>query len=186
MPTNLLKELTDGQIRTFSGRAFSPLDPDPSDIDILDIAHALSLNCRFTGHTRFHYSVAQHSVLVASLVEDELRLTALLHDASEAYLSDIARPIKQQPAFGDVYKEFEGRLERAIAERFALTYPWPKAVKNADEIALVTEARDLMFGTAGWKEPLASIEPLQDLTIVQLTPEQAEEEFLTYYWEFNS
>src|SRR5690242_720613 len=118
--------LSSGQIRTYTGRAFSPLDPNPDDIVIEDIAHALSLNCRFTGHVRWHYSVAQHSVLCSEIVPSEYALTALLHDASEAYLSDIARPIKQQPDFGDTYLRYEGALERAIAERFSLDYPFPK------------------------------------------------------------
>jgi hypothetical protein len=137
-------ETMTGHIATYSGVVFEPLNPDPSLIAIEDIAHALGNSCRFTGHVRRFYSVAQHSVMCADLVSPELRLTALLHDGSEAYLSDIARPIKMQPEFGDVYKKFEARLEEAIAERFGLVYPYPAEVKWADNVMLRTEQRDLM------------------------------------------
>lgn len=178
MSNGNVEVLSDGEIRTYTGRIISPLSPNPDDISIDDIAHALSLNCRFTGHVRWHYSVAQHSVLVASLVEDGLRLTALLHDASEAYLSDIARPIKHQPEFGDVYLKYEERLERAIAERFGLEYPWPRDIKLADTLALATEMRDLMDSPEG-DYP---VEPLEYVTIKQWSPEQAEDEFLATYY----
>lgn len=173
-----------GSIRTYTGRAFQPLSPNPDDICIEDIAHALSLNCRFTGHVRWHYSVAQHSVLCSEIVEPELALTALLHDASEAYLSDIARPIKQQPEFGEVYLRFEGELERAIAKRFDLQYPLPVEVKTADNLLLVTEARDLMYGTKGWDPFLAAIEPMEQ-KIEKWTPEEAEDRFLARYSELS-
>lgn len=137
-------ETMTGHIATFSGIAFEPLNPDPTLITIEDIAHALGNSCRFTGHVRRFYSVAQHSVFCTDLVPDEMKLTALLHDASEAYLSDIARPIKMQPEFGDVYKKAEKRLEEAIATRFGLIYPYPAEVKWADNVMLRTEQRDLM------------------------------------------
>jgi len=79
-------------IQTYTGKRFWPLDPRPEDVDILDIAHSLSLLCRFTGHTSSFYSVSQHSILVAQEVPKRLRLWALFHDAAEAYIGDIARP----------------------------------------------------------------------------------------------
>jgi hypothetical protein len=136
-----------GIIATHCGVEFSPLNPDPSTVLIEDIAHALANSCRFTGHVDRFYSVAQHSVHVSELVESkdpELAFTALLHDASEAYLSDISRPIKMQPEFGDVYKKFEHRLEVAIAERFGLVFPYPDIIKWADNVMLRSEQRDLM------------------------------------------
>lgn len=150
-----------GTIATYSGGTFQPLTPNPDDIQIADIAHPLSNQCRFTGHTSGFYSVAQHSVHCAEMVRDWLRddaqyegllpnpdaqiiLTALMHDASEAFLADISRPIKMVPEFGDVYKKFEVRLEQAIAERFVLIYPYPEIIKRADNALLRTEQRDLM------------------------------------------
>lgn len=173
--------LPNGAIRTYTGRAFEPLNPDPNAIVIEDIAHALANNCRFTGHVKWHYSVAQHSILVSEIVPNELALTGLLHDASEAYLSDVARPIKQQPEFGDVYLRYEKGIEEAIAERFGIVYPYPDEVKEADNLLLVTEARDLMYGTKGWTPALQEIEPLQNMNIERLTPDEAEELFLDRY-----
>lgn len=166
-----------GSIATYSGRVFTPLAPVVDDIAIEDIAHALSQNCRFTGHTREFYSVAQHSVLVSEIVPGELALTGLLHDASEAYLSDIARPIKQQQEFGAAYREVESRLEDAIARRFDLVYPYPQAIKDADMILLRSEQRDLMPDLLRHDDG----EYLDD-TIYPWTPDQAEEIFLDYFW----
>ena len=135
----------DGFIITSTGRWFNVLDPKPTDIDIRDIAHALSLQCRFTGHTREFYSVAQHSVLVASNCPLEDGLYGLLHDASEAYLSDIARPIKRHPNFKKFYEDAEKKLQDAIYMHFELDPDIvPLSVHEADNVLLRTEARDLM------------------------------------------
>lgn len=144
-----LKEITlvkgDGRIITSTGKWFDVFNPDPGDVDIRDICHALSLQCRFTGHTREFYSVAQHCVLVAANCPSEDALYGLLHDASEAYLSDIARPIKKHPDFGPFYLEAEARVQDAIYTHFELDpNAVPSSVKDADDILLRTEARDLM------------------------------------------
>ncbi|HEY6021802.1 MAG TPA: metal-dependent phosphohydrolase [Candidatus Paceibacterota bacterium] len=177
-------ETLDGTIATYSGATIKPLDPDPNAIHLEDIAHALSNSCRFTGHVKEFYSVAQHSVLAARLILDKydndttLAKVALLHDASEAYLSDIARPIKQVPEFGTVYKKFEAKLEEAIAMRFDTEYPMPDEVKWADNVLLRTEQRDLMpavFRHAG--------EDYLDETITGWLPNKAEAEFLKLFNE---
>lgn len=143
--------IREGWIQTFTGKRFSVVDPSPDDVDIIDIAHALSMQCRFAGHVRWHYSVGQHSILVARVVERfqpdnrRLHLAALLHDASEAYLVDVPRPIKRLPDFV-VYRDMEKRCEWAIREHFGLTCEVPDmlAIKAADEMLLRTECRDLM------------------------------------------
>lgn len=167
-----------GSICTFTGRQFFPLDPRPEDICIEDIAHGLSLQCRFTGQIRHFYSIAQHSVHVSESV-DCVR-EGLMHDASEAYLSDIARPIKP---FIPRYKEFEERLERVIAERFKLTFPWPPDVKEADTGMLQTEARDLLpinlEHTPWWT---IKMNPY-DFKIIPWSPAVAEEQFLQRFHE---
>lgn len=138
-------------IVTFSGKTINPLDPDPNDICIEDIAHALANQCRFTGHVRKFYSVAEHSVRVAYWLgaggmgeNGEMCFIGLMHDASEAYLSDIARPVKRQPEINQFWGEIEERMERTISEKFDIPYPFPDAIKRADSILLRSEQRDLM------------------------------------------
>jgi hypothetical protein len=147
-------------------------DPDPNAIDIRDIAHGLALKCRFSGHTREFYSVAQHSLMVASLLPKELRLTGLLHDASEAYLVDLPRPIKAQMP---LFQQLEDGVMKVIAKVFPIRYPFPAAIKEADDRALWTEIRDLMPKKDDW---LISNVPPVDYKIDPWEWQAAEVEFL--------
>jgi hypothetical protein len=131
---------------TYTGRQFWPLDPSTADICIEDIAHALSLENRYGGHLPGPYSVAQHCLLAARIVREVLggsladERDTLMHDAAEAYLKDIPRPLKLAlPG----YKVIESRCEATIAEKFGLRHPMPPIVKRADQIALAVERRDL-------------------------------------------
>jgi hypothetical protein len=133
----------DGFIGTFSGLRFWPLDPDPVKILIADIAHALAHQCRFGGHASKFYSVAEHSVHVSQLCLPEHALWGLLHDASEAYLVDLPRPLKQLPEFAP-YREAERRLQRAVAVRFGLQEEQPASVTEADDTMLWIEAHSLL------------------------------------------
>lgn len=139
-------------MQTIGGRAFYPLDPRPEDLDIDDIAHALSMVCRFGGHCRKFYSVAEHSVRVADAVRAEGTrrdaFHALLHDASEAYLGDIVWPLKQADEMRG-YKAIERALEACIAKRFGLADAQPEIVKRFDLVLLSTEKRDLMNSGPG-------------------------------------
>ncbi|MBK8200707.1 MAG: phosphohydrolase [Acidobacteria bacterium] len=128
---------------TRSGIKFYPARPRPEDVSIADIASALAKTARFNGHTFEFYSVAQHSGIVADTVKDaRYKREALLHDAAEAYTGDLIRPIKVQPGLAG-FREIEERIERVIAERFGLIYPWPGEIKEADLLVLYTEDRDL-------------------------------------------
>jgi uncharacterized protein len=129
-------------ITTSRGGKFYPLEPDIEDIDIRDIAHALAVIPRYTGHTREPFYVAQHSVMVSRLVPIEDALWGLLHDASEAYLMDLPSPIKRWVEMAP-YRNAEERLMGAICERFGLTSEEPESVKEADRRMLVTESRQL-------------------------------------------
>lgn len=155
-------------IQTYTGLQFQPLNPRVEDIRIEDIAHALSNQCRFSGHCREFYSVADHSLWVSRVVEAPpdgclsdrrgenraLALWGLLHDAPEAYLVDLPRPIKHGSEIGRMYREFEGRLMAAICERFGLPAEEPDEVKHADKRLLFTEQRDLMGRPPkAWKDP---------------------------------
>lgn len=150
-------------LRTHSGRFIDFENPDPAAIDPLDIAVALSRKCRWGGHTARPFYVAQHCVLVAHECRREapaIRLAALLHDATEAYLEDLPRPAKRLlPG----YRDLERRLAAAIERRFALPgllTELPPVVKAADDCLLATEARDLWgAGPIAWQiqaEPRAA------------------------------
>lgn len=134
-----------GWIKTFSGRMIQPLDLKPDDVCIEDIAHALSRVCRFAGHCHGFLNVAAHSVRVLGKLQSltpncdkKTLMTALLHDASEAYLGDVPRPLKRHPGFA-FYREVEARVEEVIAAKFDLIYPMPAIVKAADDECLREE-----------------------------------------------
>lgn len=178
-PLKATKNSDGGWIATFSGRKITPLDPNPDDIAIEDIAHALANQCRFTGHVRKFYSVAQHCVLASTLVPEGFELDALLHDASEAYIADIARPVKNMPGFGDVYHAAEALLEQAVAAHFGTRYPMPPEVKVADNLLLWAEMRDLMP-----IDPPDGVD-MYDKEIVPWGPEKAERQYLARWEELN-
>lgn len=164
-------------IQTYTHRKFHPLAPDPRELDIEDIAQSLSLQCRFNGHCRTFYSVADHSVRVSAVVPPEHALWGLLHDAAEAYLSDLPRPIKVQIP---TYREYEDRLMRVIADHFGLGWPMPEAVHVADNRLLATEQRDLMGPPPdSWGLTVAPY----DARIEPLSPAAARAAFLARYAE---
>lgn len=134
-------------MQTYTGRMVDLSRFSVEDVRLSDISHALSLINRFTGHSRVPYSVAQHSVMVSKLTAPENALWGLLHDASEAYLGDVARPLK---ALLPEYRELEDHVQRVIATAFRLPWPMPPDVKVADNRALMAEKRDLIPGDADW------------------------------------
>lgn len=139
-----MTERIGGWIQTFSGGRIWPLDPRPGEIHIVDIAHSLSMQCRFNGHTSEFYSVAEHCCHVHDLLPAPLKRAGLLHDASEAYLCDLPRPLKKSPGFGTLYQAVERELEATIAARFGFDFPYASAVHDADARLLATEAAQLM------------------------------------------
>jgi hypothetical protein len=162
-------------IQTFTGRQFFPLQPRVEDVCIEDIAHALSNLCRFAGHVECFYSVAQHSLLVSRTVPREHALRGLLHDAAEAYMVDIPRPIKHSLGM-EFYRESEDRLQRVIYERFGLSPNDPPCIKEADLSLLRTEQRDLMKpAPVAWRDNRAGA---LDFNIEPLLPRAAESAFL--------
>jgi hypothetical protein len=167
-----------GWICTASGREFWPLDPRPEEVDIEDIAHALSRACRFAGHCSRLYTVGEHSILVASWVPPEDALWGLLHDAAEAYLPDMPRPLKRLPEFA-WYRAAERRVMDAVCDRFGLPRAEPQSVKAADLRALATEARDLMppRSVTRWGS-IAGVEPYPDDLKPECHPDVTREAFL--------
>ncbi|NBV87921.1 MAG: metal-dependent phosphohydrolase [Betaproteobacteria bacterium] len=141
-------------MQTFTG-ALVDLAAFTSDhVRLPDIAHALSLVNRFTGHTVVPYTVAQHSVVVSRLCPPEHALWGLLHDASEAYLGDVARPLKHLLR---EYRELEAHVQREIARRFGLQWPMPECVHEADMRALLAEKEWLLSVQHDWGMQAAPI-----------------------------
>lgn len=174
--TGVARRIAPFWIQTFTGRAFDLSAPVPAMVAVADIAHALSLLCRYTGHSRWFYSVAQHSILVSEIVaatHPELALLGLLHDAAEAYTGDWSSPLK---ALAKYYAGNDGafdggiqastvteeKVERAVGQRFGVDLVTRNpVVKAADLVALATEKRDL-FGPAprdGWGDATGFVMP---------------------------
>ena len=169
-------------ITTFTGKKFHFLDPRIDEIDIIDIAHHLSLNCRFIGACKEFYSVAEHSIRVAEIVPYEYRLHALLHDAGEAYIPDLPRPEKANlPEF----KGMEIIILQAIFRKFLYPVdaqkPDSELIKEADNILLATEARDLMHNTKDW----ATLPPPLKDRVIPMKSKRAEGLFLYYFGEYS-
>lgn len=161
-------------IHTYKGHQFYAFDPREDDIDIDDIAHALALTCRYSGHCNKFFSVAQHSVLVSFLVPEEQALAALLHDAPEAYLTDIPRPIKHMlNEYGVPFSDVEDRIYKVIAKKYGCQYPLPNEVHEIDHHIVADEAEILFDPVPEWTQWYRKT----GAHIVPVGPEQAEAMF---------
>lgn len=159
-------------MQTISGTKIWPLDPRVEEINLYDIAHALSMICRFNGHCLEFYSVAQHSVYVSEIIDEKYAKWGLLHDASEAFIADIVRPAKR---FMPEYKEIEKNLSKVIYQRFGLDIEnEPSCLKEADNTILALEARKLMRNIEEWNIPHPKIQ----MDIECLSPIDAKNQFL--------
>lgn len=161
-------------ILTASGAHFDLADPQPDMINVLDIAQGLANECRYAGQCRWFYSVAQHSTLASRIVAPELALEALLHDAAEAYIKDIPRPLK---LLLPDYRAIEQRVDAVIRHTFALPERMSTAVKVADLTLLATERRDLMIPDDTEWEVTRNFIPL-DKRIRAQPPRVAESHFV--------
>lgn len=162
---------------THTGQKFYLNDIEGQEVRILDISHALSNICRFNGQCESFYSVAQHSVMVSEIVAPEHAKQALLHDATEAYLGDMIRPLKALiPTFCDIEK----RLQKHIFNQFGLSPIEHPAVKHADNVALAREQIHIMRNKDMW----SGVSELYDNTmVIACDPTEAKAMFIRRYYE---
>jgi len=160
-------------IMLHSGAWFDFCAPASSEFMIEDIAHGLANICRYSGQCSSFYSVAEHSILVSETAKG-FELEALLHDAAEAFLGDITRPLKQMLP---EYKRIEADVERAILDRFGIIGPLPPQVKQADLRVLAAEQKQIMpEGTDGWVRG-QKVEPAP-IIVRHLLPDEAKRAFI--------
>ena len=173
-------------ITTVSGIHFYPLDPNPDDIDINDIAHALSLICRANGHFKYFYSVAQHCIACANEAiargySLEVILGSLLHDASECYMSDIPRPFKKELP---EYREHEEHLLDMIYGKFLgspLTQEEQAQLKAIDDALLWYDLTILLDEKPRREEPVLYFKP--DYTVRPFA--EVEREYLEMFMAYS-
>ena len=175
-----------GWLQTYTGRKFFPLQPELFEMNILDLAHGCALENRFGGQTDEPYSVAQHCCIVSDTLSSvlgrpDLAYEGLMHDAAEGLIKDLPRDIKL--ALPEYKEKLEHPFERLIAAHFGLAWPWPAPVKAADNIALMTERRDLFRCiNPDWVQ---RVEPLKE----RITPwdwRAAEAEFLDRFYALHN
>lgn len=167
-------------IQTISGGKFHLLAPTPDEVELEDIVWSLSMQCRFVGHVASHYTVAEHSILVSYAVAPEHALHALLHDATEAYVGDLSRPLKQ---LLPQYKEIEDSIWEVIALKLGIPSAMPAEVKEADARILINERMALMPRTR-YPWGVDHLEPLPGWIVPEgWSPDEARERFMDRYWE---
>lgn len=193
-----MNNIKDYWFTTYTGKQFHLFEPHIDEIDIEDIAHALSMICRYGGHVPQHYSVAQHSLVVSCLVPEEYALEALLHDAEETYTGDIVRPFKKHPAMS-FFSVVGLNIQTVIIQKFNL-FPFSieeqcearRIISEADNLALLTEKRDIFPSATNqeWIEGIQArnpnIKPSDKIRLVTMHHSYAKQLFLERFkrlWE---
>lgn len=178
--------MTSPWIQTHSGRRYNLQAPRLDDVFIDDIAHALAHQCRFAGQCARFYSVAEHSVHVSRLVPPQHQLAGLLHDATEAYLHDLTRPLKQLiPA----YRALEDTAWFVIAAKFNLDFDLPQCVKDADATMVFVERRALFPNRVeadDWGHGLEEPSVLPDVGLMGWPPAHAKRVFYDRFYELTN
>ena len=165
-------------VQTHSGKKVNVHYPVADQICIEDIAHALAHICRFGGHAKFFYSVAQHAVEVSMVCPQDEALVGLLHDATEAYLGDLVKPVKN---LCQDYQILEYRMWLVIAEHFNVGAHIPHGVKVADQRMLATERKQVFKHYVTWGVGMDEVEPYKDIKITSWGPRKAKAAFMAAY-----
>lgn len=172
------RALSDSRIMLHSGKLFDIANPEGSEISVDDVAHGLAHTCRYAGQCDGFFSVAEHSVLVSQVTTGD-KLAALFHDAAEAFIGDMSRPLKYMLP---EYKAIERRIEKAIFDQFGIPWPATIEIKAADHSVMAAEQNVLMpSGTNEWLRD-ANVLPAH-VTIRRLMPNDAKLLFLQRYEE---
>src|SRR5574343_1397519 len=168
-------------ISTYTGGRWYPLDPRVEDVNIEDIAHSLSMLCRYNGHSKYFYSVAEHCWLLSYAVPDPFKLEALIHDGSEAYTSDIPRPFKYSESMS-AFRDVEDANPRAVYEYAGLSYPESPIVKEFDR-RIVRNEGEILLPHSDWYNVL---ERIPDTDIFCFPPSEIEVLYLNRYYELKN
>lgn len=180
MPTNpdLQSAAT---IQTFTGKMFDLFNPNRDEIDLRDIAHALSMICRYGGHSRLFYTVAEHCTLMALHFEErgeyDLARVALLHDTSEAYMGDVVRPLKLRLP---LYQQVEEVLLKNILIKFGMPPEIPFAVKEAD-LRICNDEREVLLLPRPWSPAIDDLPPL-GVEVRAWSPIAARHNYMDTFW----
>lgn len=166
--------MSDAQLLLHSGNYFDFKNLDKEILSIKDIAHGLSMTCRFGGHSSDFYSVAEHCWWVSMMVHPEMALEGLLHDASESVLGDIPKPLKR---IMPQYNEMEQKLEENIARQYGIRFPYPPEIKETDSRMLVTELEQLFK-----VKDMFYAESYKTVQLYLWNPYEAEERFLARFY----
>lgn len=166
-------------VATYTGIWFTPLNPKERDVKIIDIAHALSMVCRFGGHAKKFYSVAEHCVKCAEISDESNKLNCLLHDASEAYIGDMCAPIKEQSDFGALYKGYEKKLQNCINNKFGCNKN--KQVQIYDRMMLAKEGPELI-PNYDWED----MGPIAQTEIECWSPNYAYDNFINAFKKYTN
>ena len=167
-------------LQTYTGKKFWPLDPRVEEVDIEDIAHALSNICRFGGHIHEFYSVAEHSWYL-SYYCGEHALCGLLHDAAEAYVADVPSPLKK---YLTNYKDIENRVMEVICEKFNLPKKMPAIVKEVDNRILIDEKNRFLKNCMPWETTATQLGISEFM--YGLPPARAKQVFLNRFKELTN
>lgn len=165
-------------IQTYTGGMFHPMNPRADELRLADISAGLSKVCRFAGQCIKFYSVAEHSVLMAEVASKGNQLTALMHDASEAYLTDVPRPIKRCLTG---YAGMEHRLMQVIADKYKTLWPLPPEVKQLDNQILTDEREQNM---AAPPSPWLENEKALGVKLKFWTPAEANWNFTNAFYRY--
>lgn len=169
---------TGSWISTFTGGRWYPLDPRVEEVRIEDIAHSLSMLCRYNGHSKYFYSVAEHCLLLSYAVPEPYKLEAHVHDGVEAYVSDLPRPFKYSDSMA-LFREVEAKNAEVVYEFMGLTYPESDVVKEYDK-RIVRNEGEVLLPHCDW---FNSLERIPDIEIMCYSPKKVEQLYLDRYYE---